>query len=224
MAGGHTHFSPRDGVAALSQLHRDEPLALQSGDSLAARHQRLTMLCDTLREIHGSDSLPEDSYGLPACTPAALGPREGSPAQTSGRRQGTLAIPPGFQSHATSVPARATAATIAAAVRAASRAADARAANRAATASAAQAARAAPGSSPQSGGYTSRSSSSSGGRRSTGYTGQRARRYGGTRRNEPPALAPPAPSLPQRQRPPGQRQEALLQCPLMHTDTDRIQQ
>lgn len=103
---GHTDFSPSDSVAAIRQLYRDAPLALLTGDFQTARDQRHRMLCDTLRRMHGSDSLPEDAYGLPALMPAGLVPLErgsaaaGAAGTAADRQPGRPAVPPGFESRA----------------------------------------------------------------------------------------------------------------------------
>ncbi|KAK9915750.1 hypothetical protein WJX75_003597 [Coccomyxa subellipsoidea] len=90
-----------DSAAAIRRLHSDAPLALVSGGNAPAdRERRHQLLCDALRRIHGADSLPEDSYGLPALTPEELAQPAEVPAAPLGRQQVRPTVPPGFESRA----------------------------------------------------------------------------------------------------------------------------
>jgi hypothetical protein len=111
---GHTHFSPADSAAAIRRLHSDAPLALVSGGNAPAdRERRHQLLCDALRRIHGADSLPEDSYGLPALTPEELAQPAEVPAAPLGRQQVRPTVPPGFESRAAAARAAQRAAQVA---------------------------------------------------------------------------------------------------------------
>lgn len=98
---GHTDISPEDCAAAIRRLHSANPLALViGGDESADREVRHRLLCDTLRDTHGADSVPVDAYGLPALTVEELAQQAQVPAAPPGLQQERPTVPPGFESRA----------------------------------------------------------------------------------------------------------------------------